>query len=148
MGKKTKVALLVLVAVFLVAQFFQPARGNPPSEPAAAFEVVANPPPEARAIIRRACQDCHSNRTEWPWYSRVSPSSWLVANDVTEAREHLNLSEWGRMSPESRLKALGDICREVNAGDMPLWQYRIMHPSAKLTAADSDTLCLLSVTPR
>ncbi|HSW49168.1 MAG TPA: cytochrome c peroxidase [Bryobacteraceae bacterium] len=67
------------------------------------FEVVASPPLQARAVIERACQDCHSNRTVWPWYSYVAPASWLVADDVSEA----------------------------NSGDMPLWQYRLMHPGER-----------------
>jgi hypothetical protein len=148
MGGKTKVGLLALAAVIVVAQFLQPARENPPSEPSDSFEVVANPPPQAREIIARACQDCHSNRTAWPWYSRVAPASWLVANDVSEARQHLNLSAWGRMTPERRLQSLGDVCREVAAGDMPLWQYRLLHPPARLTKGDADVLCLLSVPSR
>ena len=144
MENKAKVVLLALVAVFLAAQFFQPARGNPPSEPAASFEVVANPSPEVRGIIEHACQDCHSNRTVWPWYSRVAPASWLVADDVSEGRQHLNLSEWAKLSPERRLKALGDVCREVNSGDMPLWQYRLLHRAARLQPGDATMLCLLS----
>ena len=147
-GRRTRVVALAVVAVFLVAQLFQPSRDNPPSVPSDSFEVVANPAPRARVIIERACQDCHSNRTIWPWYSRIAPASWLVAGDVSEARQHLNLSEWGRMTPERRLQALGDICREANSGDMPLWQYRLMHPAARLTEGDADTLCLLTVPPR
>ena len=148
MRTKAKATLLALVAIFLVAQFFQPPRENPTSESSDSFEVVAKPSPQVRGIIERACQDCHSNRTVWPWYSRVAPASWLVADDVSEARQHLNLSEWGRITPERRLQALGDICREVNSGDMPLWQYRLLHRSARLTRGDRDTLCLLSVPPR
>ncbi|MFB3777725.1 MAG: heme-binding domain-containing protein [Bryobacteraceae bacterium] len=148
MGKKTKVVLLALVVVLLAVQLVQPSRVNPSSAPADSFEVVASPPPQARAIIARACQDCHSNRTVWPWYSRIAPASWLVADDVSEGREHMNLSEWGKLTPERRLQALGDICREVTAGDMPLWQYRLMHPGARLAQGDRDTLCLLSVPPR
>jgi len=148
MRTKAKATLLAPVAIFLVAQFFQPARENPASESSDSFEVVAKPSPQVRGIIERACQDCHSNRTVWPWYSRVAPASWLVADDVSEARQHLNLSEWGRITPERRLQALGDICREVNSGDMPLWQYRLLHRSARLARGDTDTLCLLSVPPR
>lgn len=144
---KAKVALVAVAAVFVTAQFLQPARVNPPSEPADSFEVAANPPPQARGIVERACQDCHSNRTVWPWYSRVAPASWVVASDVSEAREHLNFSEWGKMAPENRLKALGDICRETAGGDMPVWRYLLMHPSARLARGDAETFCLLSIAP-
>jgi hypothetical protein len=142
--RKLKAVLLALAVLLIAAQFIRPGRVNPPSAPADAFEVVANPPPEARAVVDRACADCHSNHTTWPWYSKVAPASWLVVSDVNEARENLNFSEWGRMSPEKRLKALGDICREANSGDMPVWQYRIAHPSSRLTQSDVDALCMLS----
>ena len=144
MRKKAKIALLALLALFVIAQFIQPGRQNPPSDPAASFEAVAKPSPQVRAIMERACQDCHSNRTVWPWYSRVAPASWLVADDVSEARQHLNFSEWGRMGPERKLEALGDVCREVNADDMPLWQYKLLHPAARLQPGDVTALCLLS----
>jgi hypothetical protein len=143
MGKKAKVALLVLAAVFVIMQLFRPEPTNPPADPAASFEAIARPAPRVKAIVERACQDCHSNQTVWPWYSRVAPASWLVSSDVSEAREHLNFSEWGRLSPEKRLEALEDICKEVTAGDMPLWQYKILHPAARLGAGDADALCSL-----
>ena len=144
MGKKTKVTLLVLAAIFVIMQLFRPELTNPPIDPATTFEATAKPSPRVKAIVERACQDCHSNQTVWPWYSRVAPASWLVTSDVSEARQNLNFSEWGLLSPEKRLEALGDICREVNAGDMPLWQYKILHPAARLGTGDAAALCSLS----
>jgi hypothetical protein len=144
MGKKTKVALLAVAAVLVVIQFFPPERTNPPSDPAASFEAVVKPPAQVSAIIARACQDCHSHRTVWPWYSRVAPASWLVADDVIEARRKMNFSLWARMSPERAQELLGDMCQEVKAGEMPLWQYRLLHPEAKLSAEDVAAVCALS----
>jgi hypothetical protein len=144
MGKKTKVALVAVAAVAVVIQFFPPERTNPPSDPAASFEAVVKPPAQVSAIIERACQNCHSNRSVWPWYSGVAPASWLVADDVIEARRKFNLSAWARMSPERAQEVLGDMCQEVKAGDMPLWQYRLLHPEAKLSAEDVAAVCTLS----
>lgn len=144
MGKKTKVALVVAAAASVVMQFFPPERTNPASDPAASFEAVVKPSPQVSAIVARACQDCHSHRTVWPWYSRVAPVSWLVADDVFEARRKMNFSAWARMSPERAQEVLGDMCREVKAGDMPLWQYRLLHPAAKLSAEDVAAVCTLS----
>lgn len=143
MGKKAKVATLVVGAVFVAAQFCQPERANPLSDPAASFEAVENPPPRVRAVLDRACKDCHSNSTVWPWYSHIAPASWLVADDVVDARRHLNLSEWGKMKPERRRHALEEMCREVKSGGMPMWQYRLLHPSARLQPDDVATLCAL-----
>ena len=144
MGKKTKIALMVVAVTATVIQFFPPELTNPPSDPAASFEAVVKPPAQVSAIIERACQDCHSNRSVWPWYSRVAPASWLVVDDVVEARQKFNLSAWARMSPERAQEVLGDMCREVKAGDMPLWQYRLLHPAAKLSAEDVAAVCALS----
>jgi hypothetical protein len=144
MGKKTKVALAAVAAVAVVIQFFPPERTNPPSDPAASFEAVVKPPAQVAAIVARACQNCHSHRTVWPWYSRVAPASWLVVDDVVSARRKMNFSAWARMSPERSQEVLGDMCQEVKAGDMPLWQYRILHPAAKLSAEDVAAVCTLS----
>ena len=132
---------IAILAVLLAAQFVQPERTNPPVNPASTFEATARPSPELAAIVKRACSDCHSHETKWPWYSKVAPISWLVADDVKEGREHLNLSEWAFYGPEmSRLK-LKQACSEVRRGDMPLFQYRLVHSEARLSAADIDVIC-------
>jgi Haem-binding domain len=91
--------------------------------------------PETRELIRRACFDCHSNQTEWPWYSNIAPVSWLVQRDVNGGRNHLNFTEWTR--PQRHAK---DVAAEVNQGDMPPWFYLPMHPAAKLTEAEKQAL--------
>lgn len=145
MGKNAKIVLSVLVVLFIAAQFRQPARTNPATDPAASFTALAKPSPGAVAVIDRACKDCHSNQTSWPWYSHVAPASWLVAKDVEDGRRHMNLSEWGKLSPELRLQRLGDMCRLANSGEMPPLQYRFIHKEARLTKADIISVCMLSV---
>lgn len=140
-GKTLRTAALAVVAVAVGIQFIQPDRTNPPSDPAASFEAVAKPSPQAAALVRRACYNCHSNQTVWPWYARVAPMSWLVAGDVRDGRAHLNLSEWNRLSPEmSRIK-MGAMCEEMRKGEMPLWQYLLLHPEAKLSREDIAAFC-------
>jgi len=136
-----KAALVALLVIGAGLQFIQPARTNPPTEPGASFEAVARPAPAATAAVRRACVDCHSHETKWPWYSKVSPMSWLVAKDVREGRAHLNLSEWNRYGPEMSTLRAGEMCEEAKAGKMPLWQYTLLHPQAKLGAEDISALC-------
>src|SRR3954467_130154 len=72
--------------------------------------------PQTRALAKRACFDCHSNETKWPWYSNVAPISWQVQNDIEGARRHLNFSEWDK--PQ---KHAGHAGEEITKGDMPLW---------------------------
>ncbi len=91
--------------------------------------------PETRGLFKRACFDCHSNETVWPWYSNVAPVSWLVQNDVDGGREHLNFSQWDRPSRHAK-----DVADEVSHGDMPPGVYLPMHPEAKLSDAEIKAL--------
>ncbi len=136
-----KYAGIVVLLLLLIIQFFQPSRTNPISSPDMSFAVVARPSPEVAAIVERACRDCHSHNTVWPWYSRIAPVSWLVASDVKDGRTHLNFSQWGYYGPEMSKVKLKDMCNEVKAGEMPLWIYTLMHPGAKLSPDDVRVLC-------
>ena len=91
--------------------------------------------PVTKDLIRRACFDCHSNETVWPWYSHVAPMSWLLARDVNGGRRHLNFTEWNE--PQKHAK---DVTNEVRSGDMPPWFYLPMHPMAKMTQAEKQAL--------
>ena len=86
-------------------------------------------------MFHRACFDCHSNETTWPWYSNVAPVSWLVQRDVNGGRRHLNFTEWDH--PQRHGK---DIESQVKPGDMPPWFYLPMHAAARLTDAEKQAL--------
>jgi hypothetical protein len=88
-----------------------------------------------RALAVRACYDCHSNETVWPWYSFVAPVSWLAQRDVDEGRRKLNFSEWDQPQKEARESA-----KAVRKGEMPPWFYALVQPDARLTAAESEAL--------
>ncbi len=134
----------VLVLALVAIQFLQPERHNPRIYPEMSFETVAKPSPEVVSIVDRACRDCHSHSTTWPWYSYVAPASWLVADDVKKGRIHLNFSEWSHLSAEMSKQKLEKACSEAREGSMPLWQYRLIHSSARLSQADIDALCKAS----
>src|SRR5215470_15711706 len=123
-------ALLLLVAI----QFVPVERLNPPVE----AEVPA--PANVRVILRRACYDCHSNETVWPWYSQVAPFSWLIAHDVRQGREEVNFSTWNRITAPQQGKKLQESWKEVAEGDMPTWLYLRLHHDAAL--ADEDRTAL------
>jgi hypothetical protein len=117
-------AALVLVAVLLLIQLvpYGRAHTNPPVTGEPAWDS-----PRTRELAARACFDCHSNETRWPWYSHVAPASWLVQRDVDEGRGKLNLSAWDRSHGE------GDEAAEVLAeGEMPPWFYLPLHAEARL----------------
>jgi cytochrome c551/c552 len=136
MSRLTRILLIggaALLGLFLVIQLIPYGRNH--SNPA----VVQEPnwdSPDTRAIAERACFDCHSNETVWPWYSNVAPVSWLVAHDTLEGRGHLNFSEWGRGEGVEA----EDLVNVVRSGDMPPAQYVLMHPQAKLTADEQQAL--------
>ena len=121
-------ALVVFVAIQFVP--YGRDRTNPP--------VVSEPEwdsPATRELAVAACYDCHSNETKWPWYSRFAPSSWLVQRDVDGGREHLNFSEWqGANAGEDGLASV------VRSGEMPPWQYKLMHSEARLSTEEREAL--------
>ena len=91
--------------------------------------------PETRELFFRACKDCHSNETIWPWYSSIAPMSWLVTRDVTEGRSHFNVSEWGR--EENHGEEAADLVRDE---EMPPWFYLPAHPEAQLSEEDRKAI--------
>lgn len=97
-------------------------------------------PPAIAATLRRACYDCHSNETRWPWYSHVAPVSWLIVRDVTLARKEINFSEWNSYYPLTRQRKLAWMERTLREEKMPPWAYRLMHPGSRLTDADRAAL--------
>ncbi len=89
--------------------------------------------PQTLAIVQRACQNCHSEQTRWPWYSHVAPVSWLIARDVKEARAHMNLSRWPAYSVDERMLLLSAIGSAVRNHAMPVQRYLLLHPEARLS---------------
>jgi len=130
----------ISVAVLVVGIQLVPVdRSNPPVDPAMTFQAKVNVPPYIDTIVRRSCYDCHSHETVWPWYSYVAPVSWLVAGDVQNARKQLNFSNWTYNTIRT-VGRLDQMAQEVDNGEMPLKNYLLMHPAAKLSKADRDTI--------
>jgi len=96
--------------------------------------------PETLAIVQRACQNCHSQNTEWPWYSHVAPVSWLLVHDVQQARSHMNLSRWQDYSAGDRLRLLSEIGSAVRNRKIPVQRYLLLHPEARLTNAERQEI--------
>jgi cytochrome c len=89
-------------------------------------------PPEL-AVLEKACQNCHSERTQWPFYSYLPLASWAIEKDVAEARQHMNLSHWNEYSAEEKRDLLARIGTEVRNRRMPLPRYLVLHPEARLS---------------
>jgi hypothetical protein len=133
----------LVVAAFAVAgaQLVPIERKNPPVDEGKTLYALHPVPAEVHAVFDRSCRDCHSNETAWPWYSRIAPVSWIVANDVHEGRKHFNISEWGSYPGEKKLRKLGEICEQVKNEDMPDEKYTWIHWSARLDTKQRSMLC-------
>ena|SRR6187401_2819625 len=134
MRKTIRISVAVFVIAVVVAQAVRISTVNPP-----VVGDIAAPAP-VDAILRRACYDCHSNQTVWPWYSHIAPVSWLLANDVEEGRRELNFSTWSTYDATKRAKKLTETAKEVGEGEMPPWYYVLVHSDAKLADTDRETL--------
>ena len=139
--KILKFSAILLALVFAGVQFVRPARSNPPEVAGRSLEAHVRLTPEVETVLRRSCMDCHSNRTEWPWYSNVAPASWLVVDHVNHGRKHLNFSDWARFDREEAGHVLKSICKEAQGGSMPMPSYTLVHRDARLDGEDVRTLC-------
>lgn len=123
---------IALVVIVLAIQLVPYGRNhtNPPGRVEPRWDT-----PATRALAVRACYDCHSNETVWPWYSNVAPVSWLAQRDVDEGRRKLNFSEWDRPQKEARESA-----KTMRKGEMPPWFYLPVHPDARFTPTETQAL--------
>jgi hypothetical protein len=128
---KKLVALLIVALIGI--QFIPVERTNPP----VLYDIDA--PANVKTILKKACYDCHSNETEWAWYTQIAPLSFLTVKDVNEGRENLNFSEWGKFAMKSD-QVKDEIWEEVREEQMPPWMYRVVHSDAKLTQEEKDAL--------
>ena len=138
MKKILKWIFVALVVAFGLLQLTNPPRTNPP----VVSDLMAKnaPPPQVAAMLHAACYDCHSSETKWPWYSRVAPMSWLIANDVNDGRKNLNLSDWPNDNPTRAAKRLEDMSEEIGYGEMPPKKYTAIHTDARLTPSQLKEL--------
>ncbi|MFN8444665.1 MAG: heme-binding domain-containing protein [Caldilineaceae bacterium] len=128
--KRIVIALVVIWALLQVYSLVGINRSNP-----AVVQEVKWDSPATRDLAKRACFDCHSNETTWPWYSYVAPVSVRVANHVDEGRGRLNFSDWTQPNED-----FDEIQKVLDRGEMPLWDYLLMHADAKLSAEETQTL--------
>lgn len=140
MNRIWKRILFVLVLALVVIQFFPINKENPEFEPSSDFIVMTNPPAEIEMILQSTCYDCHSNKTEYPWYTSVAPVSWWIGHHIEEGREHLNFSNWGKYEPKRQDHKLEELIEEVEEGEMPLDSYTWAHADARLTAEQKEAL--------
>ena len=144
MKSRWKIAAISVVPLVVVQLLSMRVTRNPAIHRERSFEQHLQMDAKVKGLLRRACLDCHSHETRWPWYSRLAPVSWLIHKDVQKGRKTLNFSEWsvgaGR-KPEIGATMLASSCEAARSGRMPRFPYSIMHPEARLNRDDLETLC-------
>jgi hypothetical protein len=141
MRKRLMQAALVFGVLVVAAQFIRPGRTNPPVDPNRTIQAHPGTPPALVAVLDRACRDCHSNATIWPWYTQVAPLSWAMAYEAAAGRKAVNFSEWAGYSPAQQRDLLAQSCQDARSGKMPWSTWTRLHPESKLSAEDVETIC-------
>jgi hypothetical protein len=141
MKKILLVVMVLLIVGFGAIQLVPVQRTNPTVE----SDIPTSP--EIKAILRKACYDCHSNETRWPWYSYIAPVSWLTVYDTNKGREELNFSTWNRYDTEKQGDIIKDLWETVEDGEMPPWFYTVPHPEARLSVGQVYTPKILKTEP-
>ncbi|NQV42051.1 MAG: heme-binding domain-containing protein [Candidatus Marinimicrobia bacterium] len=131
---RTKIILIAVVGLLIIIQLIPLNQTNPP------IIQDASAPSDIKLILKNSCYDCHSNETEWPWYSRIAPGSFLITRDVVEGRKHLNFSEFADMDAFDSTDIADDILEVLEEGEMPILPYLLLHPNASLSDSQIESL--------
>jgi len=134
-GQAVFSCIAITIVALAAAQLVPIARDNPPAQLAVQWDS-----PQTENLARRACMDCHSNETRWPWYAAVAPGSWLLRSHVSGARGQFNLSALNTVPEFRRARLPDDAAMQIRTGNMPPKDYLFMHPDARLTDAEKAQL--------
>ena len=134
--------LIGLLIVLVLLQFIPTSRTEAEGNPANDLIAMTQPPREVRVILEKACYDCHSFKTEYPWYASIAPVSFWINDHIEHGREHLNFSLWGTYDAQRQDHKLEELVEEVEEGEMPLNSYTWAHGDARLS--DDERAALVS----
>ena len=141
MRRRVKQVAVVFVIVFAAAQLIRPERANPATDVSRTIQAHVGTASGLVDVLDRACRDCHSNSTVWPWYTEIAPLSWLMARGVAEGRKAVNFSEWASYPPDVQRMLLSVSCQDATSGTMP-GPYTFVRPETKLSPQDIETICV------
>lgn len=140
MKKILKTVLLILLIVFIAIQFIRPAKNAGEEIASNQITAIHQVPEDVQQILKVSCNDCHSNTTYYPWYSKIQPVAWILNDHIVEGKRELNFSIFATYPTFRRYKKFKEIGEEVKNGDMPLLSYTIPHRDAVLNAGQKLTL--------
>lgn len=135
-----KFFMLLLLLVFIVIQFFRPAKNTSTETHAADIGLKYSMPVEVKDILKRSCYDCHSNNTTYPWYAEIQPVAWWLDKHIQEGKKELNFSLFTSYSLRRQYRKLEEINEEIKEDKMPLFSYTFIHHGAKLNEQQKTML--------
>ena len=130
----------VLLAAFIVIQFFHSKRNKSEGEQANYIGKTYTVPEDVKTILVKACNDCHSNNTRYPWYCYVQPVDWWTNQHVVDGKRGLNLDEFAGKSPRYQYNKLGEMKEQIEKGEMPLNSYLWIHKDARLSDVEKNAI--------
>jgi len=139
--RKRRIYLVLVVASLILIQFIRPEKNLGGPGPKTDFISVSQLPDTLASVYLNSCYDCHSNNTNYPWYSNLAPISWYLNRHIEEGKAHLNFSSWGIMDKTQKITQLDQICEEITYGTMPLISYLWIHRSSKLSEQEIRAIC-------
>lgn len=134
MKKVLKTILIVLLIAFILIQFIRPAKNEGQEIPANQIAAIHQVPDDVQQILKASCNDCHTNNTYYPWYSKIQPVAWILDDHIVEGKKELNFSIFATYPAYRRYKKFKEIAKEVKDGDMPIFSYTFIHRDASLNA--------------
>src|SRR5215212_7294072 len=134
--RRTKKILLGVLIVLVLIQFIQPSRNKSSRMLSTDLAKTINVPANVQSIFKIACYDCHSNNTNYPWYSGIQPFGWFLARHIRKGKAELNFSEFGSYSSRRQISKLNGIANSIKDGSMPLPSYTMMHQETRLSNDD------------
>ena len=140
MKRILKTILIVLLIAFIIIQFFRPAKNQGEEIAANQLTAVQNVPADVQQILKVSCNDCHSNTTHYPWYSKIQPVAWFLDDHIIEGKKELNFSVFATYPTFRQYKKFKEIQKQVKEDEMPLYSYTIPHRDAALSADQKTTL--------
>lgn len=138
--KPWKKILIILLAIFIIVQFIRPDKNVSAGTTSNDIASVYPMDPELKDIFQKACYDCHSNQTNYPWYNQIQPFGWWLQNHIKEGKKELNFQEFGTYTLARQYKKLEETIKQVKDGEMPMPSYLWMHPEARLTAQEKEKI--------
>ncbi len=132
--------LILLAILFVLIQFFRPVRNNSKVNGEKTLKHLFYVPKNVSLILSKACYDCHSNKTNYPWYANVQPVGWYLDQHIFEGKKELNFDEFGYYSTKRQINKFKAIASQIEDNAMPLSSYSLIHPEAKLTQVEKEVI--------